>query len=46
MYHGVFIHILDANNNLYVMNYEDLTELAQSFYNTIMIEKISTDRYY
>jgi len=45
MYHGAFIHINDASNNLYVLNYEDLTELSLSFYSTIMIEKTSTDRY-
>ena len=45
MYHGVFIHILDSNNNIYVLNYEELTELEQNFYNTITIEKFSTDRW-
>ena len=44
MYHGVFIHILDSSNNIYVLNYEELTELEQNFYNTITIEKFSTDR--
>ena len=45
MYHGVLIHIFDASNNFYVLNYEDLTELSLSFYSTLMIEKASTDRY-
>ena len=45
MYHGVFIHVFDASNNINVLNYEDLTELSLSFYSTIMIEKTSTDRY-
>ena len=44
MYHGVLIHILDFNNNLYVLNYEDLTEIPQNLYTTIMIEQFSTDR--
>ena len=45
MYHGVLIHIFDASNNPYVLNYEDLTELSLSYYSTIIIEKTSTDRY-
>ena len=44
-YHGILFSMYDSNSNLYVLNYEDLTELSYDTYVTVLVEKYSTDRY-